>query len=132
MMLLGVHNLSTTQPDRFRELAERFHLNEYAAPPQIGDVFMIKGLVAADASAPNGLNFHFAGVVARSGTDYVTMENYARHIQGEDPDLLSSGDPRWFFQMYGTAQAGQSFHSRTWTRHPAMPDRVVLSIRLSG
>lgn len=51
-----------------------------------------------------GWSFHFAGVVAHSGEDRVTLENYARGDGRED-----NADPRWYFQMYGEA-SGQSFH----------------------
>jgi hypothetical protein len=48
--------------------------------------------------------YHFGGVVAASGTDRVTLENYARG------DLrMNNPDPRWYFQMYGESR-GQTFH----------------------
>jgi hypothetical protein len=48
--------------------------------------------------------YHYGAVVAVSGSDRITLENYARgDDRREDPD------PRWFFQMYG-AKKGQSFH----------------------
>jgi hypothetical protein len=48
--------------------------------------------------------YHFAGVVAQSGADRITLENYAR-----GDDRQANPDPRWFFQMYST-DTGQSFH----------------------
>lgn len=51
-----------------------------------------------------GWSFHFGGVVARSGNDRVTLENYAR-----GDNRANQADPRWYFQMYGE-QARQSFH----------------------
>lgn len=52
-----------------------------------------------------GWSYHFAGVVARSGNDCVTLENYARgDLRTEKPD------PRWYFQMYSQSKSGQSFH----------------------
>lgn len=50
------------------------------------------------------MGFHFGGVVARSGNDRITLENYARGDNRADKP-----DPLWYFQMDGTAQ-GQSFH----------------------
>ena len=53
--------------------------------------------------------YHFATVVARSGTDYVTFENYARRdpvVSGTD----SSGDPLHFFRMYNTTNPAQRWH----------------------
>jgi len=49
-------------------------------------------------------SFHFGGVIARSGKDRVTLENYARGDNRQD-----NPDPRWYFQMYGEA-VGQTFH----------------------
>ncbi len=48
--------------------------------------------------------YHFAGVVAQSGNDRITLENYAR-----GDDRRGAPDPRWFFQMYG-GKSGQTFH----------------------
>jgi hypothetical protein len=48
--------------------------------------------------------FHFGAVVARSGRDRITHENYAR-----GDNRVAGADPRWYFQMYGE-WAGQSFH----------------------
>ncbi|MFG1804377.1 hypothetical protein ACGFI4_29940 [Micromonospora carbonacea] len=112
--------------ERFPDLVSRFGLNAFTPPPQIGDVLMIKSL-ERDASSGE-LDFHFAGVVARSGTDYVTMENFARH---ESTATLSSGDPQWYFQMYGTADPEQSFH-REWDWEGRFPGRFTLTIRLGG
>ena len=53
--------------------------------------------------------YHFATVVARSAADYITMENYAR---GEREDLISAGDPLFFFRMYGTQLDGQTWHDK--------------------
>jgi hypothetical protein len=48
--------------------------------------------------------YHYAAVVAVSGSDRITLENYAR-----GDDRKNAPDPRWYFQMYGT-KTGQSFH----------------------
>src|SRR5262249_38121933 len=84
-----------------------------AARPNVGEAFVIRtvgtgptlnnGLtrVYDNASQSNrdlGWQFHFGGVVARSGADYVTLENYAR-----GDGRASQPDPRWYFQMYGEA-----------------------------
>jgi hypothetical protein len=59
---------------------------------------------ASDSDRDLGWSFHFGGVVAKSGTDYATLENYARGDNRQNRQ-----DPRWYFQMYGEA-TGQSFH----------------------
>jgi Domain of unknown function (DUF4157) len=109
------------------EAAYRRHkLNEFTPPAQIGDIFMIKAL-RGDTTSP-GLDYHFAGVVAKSGPDHITMENYARH---EEDQTLSSGDPQWYFQMYGPH--AQSFHQAWgWAARfqPAGDNRLVLTILL--
>jgi hypothetical protein len=67
-------------------------------------------------------------VVAKSGEDHITMENYARH---EETRTLSSGDPQWFFQMYGPHRNMQSFHEE-WDWETRFTDRLVLTILLKG
>ena len=53
--------------------------------------------------------FHWAGVIAKDGVDYITLENYARNA--EDNHLpLSPADPRFYFQMYGAN--AQSWHAQ--------------------
>ena len=64
-------------------------------------------------------NFHWAGVVAKDGSNNITLENYAVSY-GSDPDpvkqkalqnLAYNHVNRSFdFQMYGTKKAGQTFH----------------------
>jgi len=89
------------------------------AKPNVGEAYMI-ATMGGGALQPNGTtrvrdhatntdrdlgwSFHFAGVVARSGTDRVTLENYAR-----GDNRQNGADPRWYFQMYGE-QATQTFH----------------------
>lgn len=46
------------------------------------------------------------GVVASSGNDTITLENYARGDKRKN-----KFDPRWYFQMYGR-NSGQSFHEQ--------------------
>jgi len=90
-----------------------------AARPDVGEAFMINtigsgpqqpgGAVRVHDHASNtdrdlSWNFHFGGVVAKSGGDYVTLENYAR-----GDNRQGAADPRWYFQMYGEA-GGQTFH----------------------
>lgn len=64
--------------------------------------------------------YHFAGVVAVSGNDRVTLENYAR-----GDNRQAGADPRWFFQMYGN-KPGQSFHEATQGPDYVNPLTVVI------
>lgn len=93
-------------------------LNQYATPG-VGHAFMIAAIGPAtrhddgsgtvrDLDTNRDIrakwHFHFGGVVAQSGTDRITLENYARDDKRE-----GNPDPRWYFQMYGEKK-GQSFH----------------------
>jgi hypothetical protein len=89
------------------------------ARPGVGETFMI-ATIGAGPQLANGVarvrdyksgedrdlgwSFHFGGVVARSGGDRITLENYAR-----GDNRQATADPRWYFQMYGEKK-GQSFH----------------------
>ena len=57
--------------------------------------------------------FHWGGVVAMDGTDYLTLENYARN--GENS--AGNGGRLFYFQMYGTA-AGQTWHEQWVPQFP--------------
>jgi hypothetical protein len=97
---------------------QQYGANRFAAP-NVGEAFVI-GTVGGGTPHPGGgqrvrdyrsgqnriLNwsFHFGGVVAMSGTDRVTLENFAR-----GDNRQNNADPRWYFQMYGEHK-GQSFH----------------------
>jgi hypothetical protein len=93
-------------------------INRYA-DPRVGEAFVIHTTASQDhlgriRDIASGRQFvpdwtyHFGGVIAKSGVDYVTLENYAR--SGSDPRGANpSQDPRWYFQMYSGNQ-GQSFH----------------------
>ncbi|QXJ22882.1 DUF4157 domain-containing protein [Actinomadura graeca] len=116
----------TQYPDDFKKALWRRHLNEYTPPAAIGDVLMIKALRPDGTSG--SVDFHYGGVIAKSGTDYITMENYARH---EGTETLSSNDPQWYFQMYGAEKQFQSWHEQ-WDWDNLFPDRVTLSVLLRG
>lgn len=94
--------------------------NRYAAPG-VGEGYMIatlgRGQDLGDGKArvrdyKSGVDhdvswsYHFGGVVAQSGTDRITLENYAR-----GDNRQANADPRWYFQMYGMAK-NQSFHDQ--------------------
>ncbi len=48
-------------------------------------------------------NFHWAGVVMKSGGDTMTLENYS--VSDYDKQNKS-----WAFQLYGVGKKGQSMH----------------------
>ena len=101
-------------PNRFNRLG----LNA-RAEPDVGEAFQIRTLGPTESRKHNrgqvrdiasgeirdlGWGFHFGAVVARSGRDRITLENYARGDK-----RCAGADPRWFFQMYGESP-GQTFH----------------------
>jgi hypothetical protein len=62
---------------------------------------------------------HYGGVVARSGGDTVTLENYARNRENEG--IQDATSAMYYFQMYGS-EKGQTWHE-TW----ASSDRRVIN-----
>ena len=79
-------------------------INKYATP-DVGEAYSI--VANKDEAIDQGVwNFHWGGVVMKSGGDTVTMENFA-----------GSGATAWDFQMYGPAsKAGQTFHEQQTSR----------------
>lgn len=66
-------------------------------------------------------NFHWAGVVMKTGGDNITLENYAIMFpKTGDPQKDAENRQRaydwtnkdWVFQMYGTKEKGQTFHEQ--------------------
>ena len=86
-------------------LSQDLKINEYASPEvggafaiapvgekdQDGDIYDVHGKKWRSPSAP----YHWAGVVAKSGNDVVTLENFSRGSE------MGSDDPRNYFAMYG-------------------------------
>ena len=93
--------LSTADKDAFDRSVG---INNYATPT-VGEAYSI--VANKDEAIDQGVwNFHWGGVVMRSGGDTVTMENFA-----------GSGATAWDFQMYGPAsKTGQSFHEQQASR----------------
>jgi hypothetical protein len=85
--------------------------------PELGSAITTFGLDTSEGeerSKQEGADlfgYHFATVVAASGGDYVTMENYARRDKVVT-STLSGGDPLFFFRMYGTRVPEQTWHAR--------------------
>jgi hypothetical protein len=57
--------------------------------------------------------FHWGGVVAMDGTDYVALENYSRVAE----NAMGAAGGLFYFQMYG-AEPGRSRHEQWETPHP--------------
>lgn len=95
-------------------LAENTGINEFATlNAEIGTALRTQSI--GDYGSLGKWNYHWAGIIAKSGSDIVTLENYNRADENKQTDYLpSSGvdeDKRWFFQIYGQ-EVGQTFHEK--------------------
>jgi hypothetical protein len=127
----------------FTNSLQQYGLNQFA-DPEVGEGFCTSTLLAAVANAPvmqSGMpptyadyfhladgnpeviqhvrawGSHWGGVVAKDGTDVITLENYARNTE----DALAGEDSRYYFQMYSTNPgAGDTWHE-TWSSTPMQP-----------
>lgn len=90
------------QEEARADVMDALGIDEYASP-EVGEAYRIKYLGGREGE----WNYHWAGVVARSGLDTVTLENYTRD-QRSAADAGRFHDNRWYFAMYGTEE--QSFH----------------------
>ncbi len=70
-------------------------------------------------ASSEGWSSHYGSVVAKSGADSITFENYARVAENQGPQ--AGRLKQYYFQMYGTG-AGQSWHE-AWTN----ADRPVMN-----
>lgn len=89
-------------PDAKRAFDRKYGINLFA-DPSIGQGLTVsteKDMPGFHPTSGFTWNFHYAGVVLRSGGDYVTLESAA----GWDAD-------DWIFSMYGTRVPAQTFHA---------------------
>lgn len=134
----------------FTNLLQQGELNQYANP-EVGEGFLMTSLLAPAVGGLVDLatqpftyedhyhlaggnpkvvhkdymwNSHWAGVVARDGTDVVTLENYARNREN---GALGHGAQQYYFQMYNTNPAvpAQSWFD-AWSSIPLNPIPVPL------
>ncbi|WP_329172821.1 eCIS core domain-containing protein [Streptomyces sp. NBC_01477] len=109
-------DLKDADSPELEEALEQLGLNDFLPPPAPGSVVTTVGYGDAQQEDARDrdryFEYHFGTVVATSGHDYVTMENYARRDPAVGNDTLSSGDPLFFFRMYGTRrELGETWHS---------------------
>ncbi len=126
------------------KLAKKLKVNEFA-DPKVGQAFISESVGAPGGGIVNwlqdptgntrtkrmtpdptvrggmrrtGWGNHAGAVVAESGGDKVTLENYAR--SGEDPALVDN-DNIFYFAMYGPAsKPTQTWHA-VWSQSPTAP-----------
>jgi hypothetical protein len=101
---MGWAKYNTLSPPDRDAFDKKSGINRYAAP-RVGEGFTISTGGAA-FPGKSTWNFHWAGVVLRSGGDVATLENYAvSDVTVKNTD--------WNFQMYGApARPGQTFHEQ--------------------
>lgn len=122
----GYLGLMRDQPDKAAQAAEALGLNKHALA-NVGEAFETYR-VSADQTPTSHRDpttnrpvrdfwaQHIGAVVAASGGDRVTLENYARTT--EIGRLVEAG-PHYYFQMYGS-RAHQTWHE-AWTTDSAGP-----------
>ena len=98
--------------DKMDGLLQEANVNEYMNP-DLGNAIVTTSATtpeeAASRDKENTFLYHFGTVVAKSGSDYITMENYARREE-KNKNKLSGGDPLFFFKMYGTKKDAVTWH----------------------
>jgi hypothetical protein len=103
------------------KVAEDLGINE-GSNPNIGESFVVFSTGAKDKETGRVKDHesgndvaakwgqHWGGVVAKSGGDYITLENYDRKSEDAGRTGASAaGETRAFFQMYGS-DTGQTWH----------------------
>ncbi|MFC8308597.1 hypothetical protein ACFUMJ_12630 [Streptomyces olivaceus] len=122
-------------PEGSEDVLARLRVNEFASTPRVGDgmVTMAQPDEDQDLLRQRGegrATFHYGGVVAKSGKDFITMENYSREQHDDSLSTLSGKDPLWFFAMYG-AGIGGTWHE-AWTADRSRFLGATVTVRLRG
>lgn len=127
-MIARFQTLKSSNPQDLEKIIKDWRLNRHATSPDTGDVMVVASVVSSEEEKNKGsvAPYHFGGVVVASGSDYITMENYARGAAGRS-DTMSRGDPLYFFRMYGAV--------KTW--HDVQEGKgrygqAPISVRLGG
>jgi hypothetical protein len=123
-VVAGYIHTPTQMAINVRTALQNLGVNQYAAP-EIGQIFGSSmtgmpddsGRVAEYKSGKSknasseGWSSHYGSVIAKSGGDSITLENYAR--VAENGGAVGGASKEYYFQMYGSQQ-GQSWHE-AWT-----------------
>ncbi|MFJ3415978.1 DUF4157 domain-containing protein [Streptomyces sp. NPDC086082] len=128
-------------PKKAEQVLAELEVNENAAVPRVNDAMAVtaspneeqdRTRKEARAAGRGGdyMDYHFGGVVAVSGNDYITMENYAREQHADSMDTKSKDDPLWYFRMYGK-QSNQTWHE-LWAGSNTSLLGAKLTITLRG
>jgi len=93
---------------------KKANLNE-ALKPVVGAAIVTLALSTAqeqkdsDNQGRTPFLYHWGTIVAGSGSDYITLENYARREKGGS----QSSDPLYFFRLHGPVLNASSWHDRS-------------------
>ena len=108
-------NLMAANPVLADQVADALGVNAYAAP-EVGEAYetyrvstdtTVKQTRQAGGRLVRDLwGQHIGAVIAKSGVDRVTLENYAR---SHEINAMNTA-PHYYFQMYGPASKNQSWH----------------------
>jgi len=100
--------------ERINEVLSEVAVNQFM-DPVIGSSITTYGVGTDEENANRDrdttFGYHFGAVVARSGPDYITLENYARR-DDLSTGTLSAGDPLFFFRMYGLESPTDTWHQK--------------------
>ena len=98
--VMDAYNTKLTDKER-EEIDKKAGINRWATP-DVGEGYTTStGGNAKPGFEDSTWNFHWAGVVMKSGEDTVTLENYSvgdAEVQNRE----------WVFQMYGSAKAAEA------------------------
>ena len=128
-----------------RLFSKTFGINEALAPRLGTAITQVNDQAEKEQSEQDKWNFHWAGVIMRDGSDYVTLENCAVELDeatAEEIRLNSDAfqpnrtvtnqkyskqdliNERWYFKMHGVGS--QSFHSENLEDPHATPSVITL------
>lgn len=132
---------ASMDPEDKESVSKKIGINDHANP-DIGGAFMINPTGAPDEEdkildrqkdekIDAGFPYHWGGVIAKSGADIMTMENYARKDEDGNKKKPVS-ETRHYFQLYGTPASindkAETFH-QFWSKYFANP--LTLSFKNS-
>jgi hypothetical protein len=82
--------------------AKQYGMNQYASP-EVGEGIesMRVHTEGTKHATPTGFPMHFAPVVAKTGGDYVAMENFAKNSSERTGGDTATASKAWYFRMYG-------------------------------
>jgi hypothetical protein len=113
-MVRELRRLGKQRPAAVSAVLAELALNEFVAP-RIGWGLSAAGVGTLEEDTTGKFPYHYASVVAASGGDFVTIENYARQDPVVGVTTASSGDPLHFFYMYSTDPEQETWHRKQST-----------------